>query len=51
MSRPFGFVRILRVVRYSRGMQNVANTLLLAGKAMATILSSIGIVAFAYAGK
>ena len=50
VSRPFGFIRVLRVVRYSRGMAGVGGTLFLAGRAMLTILGSIGIVAFAYAG-
>ena len=51
VSRPFGFVRIVRVVRYVRGMRTVVNTLLLSGTAMLTILSSILIVIFAYAGE
>ena len=50
VTRPFGFVRILRVVRYSRGLRMVVSTLGLAGTAMVTILSTIGIVIFAYAG-
>jgi len=50
VSRPFGFVRILRVVRYVRGLRTVVSTLGLAGTAMVTILTTIGIVIFAYAG-
>ena len=50
VSRPFGFVRILRVIRYIRGLRLVVGTLMLAGTAMATILTTIGIVIFAYAG-
>ncbi len=50
VSRPFGFVRILRVVRYVRGLRTVVSTLALAGTAMVTILTTIGIVVFAYAG-
>jgi len=50
VSRPFGFVRILRVVRYVKGLRIVVSTLVLAGTAMITILTTIGIVIFAYAG-
>lgn len=51
VSRPFGFIRILRVIRYVRGLKLVVGTLTLAGTAMATILTTIGIVIFAYAGR
>ena len=50
VARPFGFVRIVRLLRYSRGMTQVGSVLLAAVPPMLTILSGIAIVAFAYAG-